>query len=95
MFALWLKQRYGDILGQNHKILLKNRQILEKMYNHFIFTSILNSSKFYNGKYYMLSLVMSQTLFMYSIGHFGAKTTDFLRKPVKLLPVNSSLLNHQ
>jgi hypothetical protein len=25
--------RYGDILGQNHKILLKNRQILEKMSN--------------------------------------------------------------
>jgi hypothetical protein len=30
MFALWPMGRYGDILGQNHKILLKNRQILEK-----------------------------------------------------------------
>jgi hypothetical protein len=30
MIALWLMGRYGDILGQNHKILLKNRQILGK-----------------------------------------------------------------
>jgi hypothetical protein len=30
MFALWPKGHYGDILGQNHMILLKNRQILEK-----------------------------------------------------------------
>jgi hypothetical protein len=29
MFALWPMGRYGDILGQNHQILLKNRQILE------------------------------------------------------------------
>jgi hypothetical protein len=39
MFALWPIGRYGAILGQNHKILLKNRQILEKMYNHIVFTS--------------------------------------------------------
>jgi hypothetical protein len=31
MFALWPMGRDGHILGQNHKILLKNRQILEKM----------------------------------------------------------------
>jgi hypothetical protein len=37
---------YRDILGQNHTILLKNRQILEKMYNHFIFNSILNLSEY-------------------------------------------------
>jgi hypothetical protein len=30
MFALWSLEHYGDILGQNHKISLKNRQILEK-----------------------------------------------------------------
>jgi hypothetical protein len=42
MFALWPMGRDGDILGKNHKILLKNRQILEKMYNHIIFASILN-----------------------------------------------------
>jgi hypothetical protein len=30
MFALCPMGRYGDILGQNHKILLKNRQILKK-----------------------------------------------------------------
>jgi hypothetical protein len=33
MFALWPMGRYGDILGQNHTILLKNRQILGKLYN--------------------------------------------------------------
>jgi hypothetical protein len=36
MFALWPLGRYGAIFGKNHKILLKNRQILEKMYNHFV-----------------------------------------------------------
>jgi hypothetical protein len=30
MFALWPMGRYRAILGQNHKILLKNRQILGK-----------------------------------------------------------------
>jgi hypothetical protein len=30
MSAFWPMGRYGDILGQNHKILLKNRQIFEK-----------------------------------------------------------------
>jgi hypothetical protein len=30
MFALLPVGRYGDILGQIHKILLKNRQILGK-----------------------------------------------------------------
>jgi hypothetical protein len=30
MFALWPMGRIGDILGQNHKTLLKNHQILEK-----------------------------------------------------------------
>jgi predicted ABC-class ATPase len=44
MFTLWPFGRYGDILRQNHKILLKNRRILGKMYNRFIFTGILNPS---------------------------------------------------
>jgi hypothetical protein len=30
MFALWTMGRYGDILGQNHRILKKNRQYWEK-----------------------------------------------------------------
>ena len=77
MFALWPKGRYGDIWGQNHKILLKNRQILGKMYTHFIFTSFFNSSKYSCDKCHGLLFVMSQTRFVYSIGHFGAKTTDF------------------
>jgi hypothetical protein len=36
--------------------------------------------------------MMSQVLFMYFIGHFGAKTADILQKSVKLLhvPVNNS-----
>jgi hypothetical protein len=69
--------RYGDIWGQNHPILLKTRQILEKMYNHFIFISILNFSEYSYDKCHRLSFLMSQTRFVYSIGHFGAKTTDF------------------
>jgi hypothetical protein len=56
---------------------LKNRQILEKMYNHFIFTSILNLCKPSRDKCHRLSLLMSQILFMCPIGHFRAKPTDF------------------
>jgi hypothetical protein len=76
MFALWPVGRYGDIFGQNHKILLKNRQILDKMYNHFIFNSILNSSEHSYDKCHRLPFLMSQTWFVYSIGHFETKTTD-------------------
>ena len=89
MFALWLMGSYGDILRQNHKILLKNRKILEKMYNHFIFTSFLNPCESSYDKCHRVSLLMSQTRFVCSIGHFGAKTADFWRKSLKLLPVNS------
>jgi hypothetical protein len=39
MFARWPMGRYGDILGQNRELLLKNRQILEKMYNHILFST--------------------------------------------------------
>jgi hypothetical protein len=78
MFAVWPMGRYGDILGQNHKILLKNRQILEKMCNHFIFTSILNPCESSHAKCHRLSFLISQTWFVCSIGHFGAKTADFL-----------------
>jgi hypothetical protein len=89
MFAIWPKGHYGDILGQNHKILSKNRQILEKMYNHFIFTSILNPCDSSNDKCHGVSFLMSQTSFVWSIAYFGAKTADYWRKSVKLLPVNS------
>jgi hypothetical protein len=92
MFALWPIRRYGDILGQNHNILLKNRRILEKMCNHFIFTSILKPCKSSYDKRHRLSFLMSQTWYVYYIGHFGAKTADFWRKFVKLLPINSSFL---
>jgi hypothetical protein len=77
MFALWPMGRYGDIMGQNHKILLKNCQILEKMYYHFIFTSILDPSESSYNKCHRLQFLMSQTRFVCSIGHFGTKTTDF------------------
>jgi hypothetical protein len=79
MLALWPMGRYGDIVGQNHKILLKNRQILKHMYSY--------------DKYHRLSFLMSQTWFVYSVGHFGTKTTGIGRKSVKLLRVNISLLN--
>jgi hypothetical protein len=55
MFELWPMGRYGYIIGQNHTILLKNRQILEKMYNHFIFTSISNSCESSHDKCHRLS----------------------------------------
>jgi hypothetical protein len=70
--------RYGDNLGQNSKILLKNRQILEKMYNHFIFTNVLNPCESSYDKRHRLSFLMSQTLFVCSIGLFGENSpTDF------------------
>jgi hypothetical protein len=77
MFALLPMERYGDILGQNHKILLKNRQILEKMCNHFISTSTLNPCESSYDECHRLSFLMSQTQFVCSISHFGAKTADF------------------
>ena len=80
MFALWPIGCYGDILGQNRMILLKNRQILEKMCNHFIFTSILNPRESSYDKCHMLTFLMSHTRFVCSFGHFGAKTADFFMK---------------
>jgi hypothetical protein len=77
MLALWPIGRYGDILGQNHKILLKYRQILEKRCNHFIFTSILNLYKSAYDKCHRLSFLISQTRFVCPTGNFGAKTADF------------------
>jgi hypothetical protein len=65
------------------------------MYNHYILTIILNPSESSYDKCHRLSCLMSQTQFLCYIGHFGAKTRDVLRKSVKLLPVNSSPLNHQ
>jgi hypothetical protein len=95
MFAHWPIGCYGDNLGQNHKILLKNRQILEKRCNHFIFTSILNPFESSYDNCHRLSFLIFQTRFVCSVGHFGVKTADFLRKYVKLLPVDGSFLNHQ
>jgi hypothetical protein len=43
MFALWPMGLDGDILGQNHKILLKNRQLLEKNVSSFYFHQYLKS----------------------------------------------------
>jgi hypothetical protein len=77
MFALWRMGCYGDILGQIHKILLKNRQILEKMCNHIIFTRTLNLCEYFYDKCHRLSFLISQTQFVCSIGYFWAKNTDF------------------
>jgi hypothetical protein len=77
MFALWPMGRYRDILGQNHKILLKNRQILEKIYNHFIFNSILNPSEYSCDKCHRLSFLMSQTWFVYLLVIVGQKPQIF------------------
>jgi hypothetical protein len=77
MFALWPMGHYGDILGQNHKILLINRQILEEMHNHFIFTSILNPCESSHDKCHRLSFLISHTRFVRFIGHFVAKQQIF------------------
>jgi hypothetical protein len=78
MFALWPLGRYGDILGQNYRILLKIHRILKKkMYIHFISTSILNPSQFSYTKYHILLFVMPQTWCVYFIANFGTKTADF------------------
>jgi hypothetical protein len=77
MFALWPFESYEDILGQNHEVLLKNRRILKKMYNHVIFTIILNPNEFSYDKCHGLPSLMSQTRFVYFIGHLGAKIKDF------------------
>jgi hypothetical protein len=60
MFPLWPLGCYGDILGQNHKILLKNHRILEKMYHPFIFTCILNPSESSYDKCHSLLFLMAQ-----------------------------------
>jgi hypothetical protein len=80
MFAIWPLGCYGDILGQNHEILLKNRQILEKIYHYFIFITDLNPSESSDDKCHRLSFMMSQTRFVYFIGHFGAKKAEFLNE---------------
>jgi hypothetical protein len=50
---------YRHILGQNHKILFENLQILKnKIYNHFIFTSILNPNESSDDKCHKLSFLM-------------------------------------
>jgi hypothetical protein len=72
--------RDGDILGKNHKILLKNRQILEKMYNHFIFTSILNPCESSYDKCYRLSFFdVSNTVCVFFWSFWG-KNHRFLMK---------------
>jgi hypothetical protein len=63
--------------GQNHKILLKNAK---KMYNNFIFTSILNPSESSYDKCHRLSFLMSETQFLCYIGHIGTKTHRYLTK---------------
>jgi hypothetical protein len=47
------------------------------MYNHFIFTSVIDPWESSYDKCNRLSFLMSQTQFVCSFGHFGAKTADF------------------
>jgi hypothetical protein len=70
MFALWPSGRYGDILGQTHRILLK-----KKLLNYFIIIlNILNPKESFYNKCHMSSLRMSQKLFVYLHWSFlGAK----------------------
>jgi hypothetical protein len=57
----------------------------KKMYNHFIFTNLLNPCESSYYKCHRLSFWMFQTQLICSIGHFGVKTIDFWQKSVKLL----------
>jgi hypothetical protein len=86
MFPLWLMGRCRNILGQNHTILLKICQILEKMYNQFIFTSIFTPGEYSYQKCHTCRLLflMSQTRFVYFIGHFG-KTSGCTTRPLHCL----------
>jgi hypothetical protein len=64
------------------------------MYNHFIFTSILNPSEPSYDKCHKLSFLMSKTVFVLYWSFGGKNHRFFFTKSVKLLPVNSSRLNH-
>jgi hypothetical protein len=83
-FALSPLGRYGDIFGQNHKILLKIHRILEKCI--FFHKHLLNPSESSDEKRHRLLFPISQTQFVYFISHFWVKTADFfLWKYVKQL----------
>jgi hypothetical protein len=58
----------------------------EKMYNHFIFNSVLNLCESSYDKCHRLSFLMSQTRFVCSIGHFWAKTAVFEMKIRETVP---------
>jgi hypothetical protein len=95
MIALWPMGRYWDIMGQNHKILLKIAKYWEKCIIIF-FTSLLNPCESSYDKCHRLSLLMSQTRFVCSIGHFGEKPQNFYENIWNIYrAVNISLLNHK
>jgi hypothetical protein len=48
-----------------------------KMYNHYIFIRFLDPCESSYDKCHRVSLLMSQTRFVCSFGHFGANTADF------------------
>jgi hypothetical protein len=64
LFVLLCLGRYGDILGQNHKILLKNHWKLGKLYNYFIIICILNPKESFYNKCHRLSLCLKNDLFI-------------------------------
>jgi hypothetical protein len=88
MFALWPMGRYRDILGQIHKILLKNHQILEKTCNDFIFTTILNPCESSYDKFF--DVPHTVCVFFWS---FWGKNRRFFMKICETF--NSSFWNHQ
>jgi hypothetical protein len=57
----------------------KSLKIGEKMHNYLIVISISNPNKSYY-KYHRLSFLMSQTVFVCFIDHFGAKNEEFLNE---------------
>jgi hypothetical protein len=65
LFTLLYLWRYGDILGQNQKILLKNHRKLGKLYNYFIIINILNPKEsFYNEMSQVIIKCLKNNLFI-------------------------------
>jgi hypothetical protein len=79
LFVLLCLGRYEDILGQNHKILLKNHWKLGKSYNYFIIISILNPKESFYNKCHRLSLYVSKTICLL-FWSFWAKMSRFIVK---------------
>jgi hypothetical protein len=79
LFALLCLGRYGDILGQNHKSLLKNHREFGKLYNYFIIISILNLKESFYNKCHRLSSYVSKTVCLLFWSFWGKMSWFFVK----------------